>query len=150
MARNRLGSPSHSQTRDGGVVCNPTNGVLDQVKLRRNFPLFNCNRPRAAEHDSTLNHSLIHPGTCFFSLSRRRCRIPQQLLIFFAGLSASLCFSIHGQPLRIVVAGDGRADYPWNPLRCCDSEGVNEIVTKAISNAVLNENAAILLWTTTS
>src|SRR6516162_2696407 len=147
MARNRLGSPSHFQARDSGVVCNPRNGVLDQVKLRRNFPLFNCSRRRAAKHGSTLNDSPIHPGTWLFSLSRRRCLIPRQLLIFFAGLSASLCFSVLGQPLRIVVAGDSRGDYPWNPPRCCDNEGVNEIVTKAISNAVLNENAAILLWT---
>jgi len=46
-----------------------------------------------------------------------------------------------------VVAGDGRADYPWNPPRPCDNEGMNESVTKAISKAVLDENAAILLWT---
>jgi hypothetical protein len=69
------------------------------------------------------------------------------LLIFLAGLSFSLCLSVHGEPLRIVVAGDGRADYPWKPPRCCDNEGMNETVTKALSNAVLNENAAILLWT---
>src|SRR5262249_48594836 len=69
------------------------------------------------------------------------------VLILFAVLSASLCPSAQGEPLRIVVAGDGRADYPWNPPRSCDNEGINETVTKAISNAVLKENAAILLWT---
>src|SRR5262249_27712494 len=147
MARDRVGNPSHSQARHGGVVCNRSNGFLDQVKLRCNFLLFNCSRPRAAKHDSTVNEPPTHPGIWLFSLSFRRCQVPRQLLIFFAGLSASLCCSVYGEPLRIVVAGDGRADYPWNPPRCCDNEGVNETATKAISNAVSNENAAILLWT---
>src|SRR5262249_60555570 len=80
-------------------------------------------------------------------LMSRGCQVPRVLLFFFAGLSAGLCFSVDVASLGIVVAGDGRADSPWNPPRCCDNEGVNETATKAISNAVSNENAAILLWT---
>src|SRR5215470_18653478 len=83
------------------------------------------------------------------TVKKRSHRVPvsTQLLILFAVLSASLCPSAQGGPLRIVVAGDGRADYPWNPPRSCDNEGINETVVRAISNAVLKENAAILLWT---
>lgn len=89
----------------------------------------------------------IDPGAWLLSSPHHRVPVSTRLLIFFAVLSASLCLRVHGEPLRIVVASDGRADYPWNPPRSCDNEGINETVTKAISNAVLNENAAILLWT---
>src|SRR5262249_11377843 len=68
-------------------------------------------------------------------------------LIFFAGLFASLCFTANGEPLRIVVAGDGRAEYQWNLKRSCDQDGINQTVTRAIVGAVLDEKAAILLWT---
>ena len=89
----------------------------------------------------------IYLNAWLLPFSRRRGSLAKQSLIFVAGFSASLCLSVHGEPLRIVVAGDGRADYPWNPPRPCDNEGMNESVTKAISKAVLDENAAILLWT---
>ena len=79
-------------------------------------------------------------------LSRCRSSVAGKLLIFVAGLLFGLGF-VHGEPLRIVVAGDGRADYPWNPTRSCDNGGINETVTKAISKAVADEHAAILLWT---
>src|SRR5215470_20324583 len=83
------------------------------------------------------------------TVKKRSHRVPvsTQLLILFGVLSANLCPSAQGEPLRIVVAGDGRADYPWNPSRSCDNEGINETVTKAISKAVADEHAAILLWT---
>jgi hypothetical protein len=71
----------------------------------------------------------------------------KQSLIFFAVFSAGLCLTVDGEPLRIVVAGDGRADYPWNPPRPSDNEGMNEVVTKAVAKAASDENAAILLWT---
>jgi hypothetical protein len=68
-------------------------------------------------------------------------------LILIAALWVGFGLPVHADPLRIVVAGDGRAEYPWGPHRACDKEGINEFVTKAIANAVLNEKAAILLWT---
>jgi len=72
----------------------------------------------------------------------------RQLLILLAGLSAGFCFTAQGQLLKIVVAGDGRAEYPWNlPPRPCDKDGINETVITAIANAVSDEHASILLWT---
>jgi hypothetical protein len=88
----------------------------------------------------------VHLGAWLLFLSRGRS-VARQLLIFFAGLSASFCLTVHGEPLRIVVAGDGRAEYPWGLHRSADNQGINETVTKAISDAVLNERASILLWT---
>jgi hypothetical protein len=51
------------------------------------------------------------------------------------------------EALRIVVAGDGRADYPWNSPRVEDEEGINKTITSEIAEAVLKESAQILLWT---
>jgi len=75
-----------------------------------------------------------------------RCR---QLRIFLAALSAAFCLTGYAEPLRIVVAGDGRAEYPWRTAqpRLCDQDGINVTVAKAIGQAVANEHAAILLWT---
>jgi len=73
---------------------------------------------------------------------------PRRVPILFAALSAGLCLVCDGEPLVIAVAGDGRAEYPWNlPNRPCDSGGMNEWVTTAIAKAVANDNASILLWT---
>jgi hypothetical protein len=49
--------------------------------------------------------------------------------------------------LIIAVAGDGRAEYQWNPHRACDEKGINKWVTTAIAKAIANDNASILLWT---
>jgi Calcineurin-like phosphoesterase len=117
------------------------------VKIRRNFLLFNCNRSLVVKHDSTVNEPPTHPGAWLLPLAHHHVPVSTRLLIFVAVLSASLCLRVDGEPLRIVVAGDGRAEYRWNPRRPCDTQGINETVTRAISNAVLNENAAILLWT---
>ena len=53
----------------------------------------------------------------------------------------------HGEPLVIAIAGDGRAEYLWNPHRPCDEKGINKWVTTAIAKAVAKDNASILLWT---
>ena len=71
----------------------------------------------------------------------------KHLLILIVCLWASLFSSSHGEPFRIAVAGDGRADYPWNAHRACDDDGINEMVTRAIARDVLDKNASILLWT---
>ena len=54
---------------------------------------------------------------------------------------------IRGEPAKIVIAGDGRAEYPWNDTRCVDHDGINTVVTTAICKAVLAEHANTLLWT---
>jgi len=108
---------------------------------------MNWNRRLVAKHDSTLKKRSIHGGDWLLPLPHHCVPVWTHLLILFAVLAATLCPSAPGEPLRIVVAGDGRADYGWNPPRSCDNEGINETVVRAISNAVLKENAAILLWT---
>lgn len=81
----------------------------------------------------------------------------KQSLIFLAAFSASLCLTVDGEPLRIVVAGDGRADFPdrANPcdssssssVRPEDKDGINEVINREICTAVQREHAQILLWT---
>lgn len=56
------------------------------------------------------------------------------------------------EPLRIVVAGDGRADYPpasspGKSLRAEDEDGINKVITREMVQAVLDEKAKALLWT---
>src|SRR5262245_64804386 len=53
----------------------------------------------------------------------------------------------YSEAVRIVIAGDGRADYPWNPPRIEDAEGINKVITGEIAGAVLKEHAQVLLWT---
>jgi hypothetical protein len=67
--------------------------------------------------------------------------------IFIVYLLAGLFSTANGEPFRIVVAGDGRAQYPWYEHRSCDDGGMNRTVNEAIRDAVLKENAKILLWT---
>jgi hypothetical protein len=55
--------------------------------------------------------------------------------------------SKYSEPVRIVVAGDGRAEYPWNPPRVEDKDGINKVITLEITEAVFKEDAQILLWT---
>ena len=59
----------------------------------------------------------------------------------------ALCLSVHAETLRIVVAGDGRAQYPWNGLRPEDEDGLNQKINREICEAVIKEGATILLWT---
>jgi hypothetical protein len=68
-------------------------------------------------------------------------------LIFVVCLSGGLFSSAFGEPFRIVVAGDGRAQYPWLGHRSCDDDGMNRTVNEAIRDAVLKEQAKMLLWT---
>lgn len=57
------------------------------------------------------------------------------------------------EPLRIVIAGDGRADYPspspypFKSPRAEDEDGINKVITREMVQAVLNEKAKTLLWT---
>ena len=50
----------------------------------------------------------------------------------------------HTETLRVVFAGDGRADYL--PRRE-DQNGLNSVINKEIANAVLKEKAQALFWT---
>ena len=57
------------------------------------------------------------------------------------------------EPLRIVIAGDGRAEYPspspypYKSPRAEDEDGINKVITREMVQAVLNEKAKTLLWT---
>jgi hypothetical protein len=56
----------------------------------------------------------------------------------------------HTGTIRIVVAGDGRAEYPSAPKdkkRYEDDEGINKKINTEIAQAVLSENAQMMLWT---
>src|SRR5271156_438573 len=54
------------------------------------------------------------------------------------------CLAGHASTLRIVVAGDGRANSPPRPE---DKNGLNDVMNREISRAVLREKATALLWT---
>jgi len=60
-----------------------------------------------------------------------------------------LCLSAHAETLRILVAGDGRAQYPWIELRPedKDGDGLNKKINPEICDAVIKEGATIMLWT---
>jgi Calcineurin-like phosphoesterase len=49
--------------------------------------------------------------------------------------------------IRILVAGDGRAQYPWVERRQEDVDGINKTIAQEIERAVLAEKAQMLLWT---
>jgi hypothetical protein len=59
-------------------------------------------------------------------------------------LAAAFCSVTQAESLRIVVAGDGRADSRPRPE---DRDGINVTITSEIARAVLKENAQVLLWT---
>jgi hypothetical protein len=54
------------------------------------------------------------------------------------------CLTGCASTLRIVVAGDGRADSPPRPE---DKNGLNDLMNHEIARAVLREKAKALLWT---
>ena len=92
----------------------------------------------------------------WFLIFNRNSLLRRKALIGLFALSAGMCFACHAQPLVIVVAGDGRAEYSWKlPHRSCDewgnnnAWGINKWVTTAIANAVVKEDPtpSILLWT---
>jgi hypothetical protein len=80
-------------------------------------------------------------------------RMPKKALLgtvyYFAFFLAAFYTPCHSETLRIVVAGDDRADYPSpdRTPRSEDKDGINQLVSKEIAQAVLVENAKILLWT---
>lgn len=72
------------------------------------------------------------------------------VLVF--GLFAPELFSKPNQTseaIRIVVTGDGRAEYPWmtDKRRYEDVDGINKKITQEIARAVLDERAQMMLWT---
>ena len=69
------------------------------------------------------------------------------ILIFFTIVSIGLCRLGHAETVRIVVTGDGRADYPWNDERRGDKDGINEEITKQIAATMAAEDPQIMLWT---
>jgi hypothetical protein len=56
-------------------------------------------------------------------------------------------FNCRAETLRLVIAGDGRAQYPWYNKRYEDISGLNQTIAKEIRDAAINEQANILLWT---
>ena len=67
-----------------------------------------------------------------------------------ASLLLAFCWTGHAETLRFVVAGDGRAEYPWNGRREPPAEdigGINQAINKEICKAVIDEQAKIMLWT---
>ena len=72
----------------------------------------------------------------FFSSVRRATR---RGLAILAVLLIGFCSTGYSETLRIVVAGDDRADN--------DHNGFNKVITQEISDAVLKEKAEMLLWT---
>jgi hypothetical protein len=65
-------------------------------------------------------------------------------LFWLFSLGSGLAHTTHSKALRIVVAGDGRAEYSGRPE---DADGINKVVTQEMVQAVLAEKAEILLWT---
>jgi hypothetical protein len=56
-----------------------------------------------------------------------------------AGLVFAFCLTAHAETLRLVIAGDDRADNEHN--------GFNEEIAREIARAVIGEKAEMLLWT---
>jgi len=71
------------------------------------------------------------------------------VLMFFPILFVGTCALGQPKPLCLVVAGDCRADYPWNKKRAGDKQGINEDVINEIATAISKDDAEpkILLWT---
>src|SRR5215469_2473228 len=70
-------------------------------------------------------------------------------LSLFAVLTTGLCLWVQAKPLCIVVAGDCRADYPWNTKRPGDGQGINQHTINDIAEAISKDPAEpqIMLWT---
>ena len=81
-------------------------------------------------------------------------RASTQRLTLLAIFLVTLDLSTYAQPFKIMVAGDGRADYPDpNDLnrqlspRVEDKSGFNDTINSEISKQVQEEKADMLLWT---
>lgn len=73
---------------------------------------------------------------------------PWQHSILVSIVLFALCIQGYAQQFRIVVAGDGRAQYPWRDKRPEeDVGGLNVAINREICRAVLNERPQIMLWT---
>ena len=80
----------------------------------------------------------------FRILKSSRADLHQLILAVLAGVALCLCGQAKCENLRIVVAGDGRADYL---PRAQDHDGINTVINREIAEAVLREKATLLLWT---
>jgi Calcineurin-like phosphoesterase len=71
------------------------------------------------------------------------------ILMLFPLLLIGLCLPVQAKPLCIVVAGDCRADFPWNKKRPGDKDGINEDIIREIAAAIAKDDAdpKIMLWT---
>ena len=85
----------------------------------------------------------------FFSsrIYKQRPRCHPTSAVIWVTFLLGFCFIGRAETLRLVVAGDGRSDYPWFNKRYDDVSGLNQTITKEIRDAVINEHANILLWT---
>jgi hypothetical protein len=88
-----------------------------------------------------LKASLERKGALLFTL------IALSLVFLAVAVFRRSFVSTYSEALRIVVAGDGRAEFPWNSPRLEDKEGINKQITGEIVEAVLKENAQVMLWT---
>lgn len=95
-----------------------------------------------------MKESLLSLRCGWFLPSARLGSIGKRHLNLIAAFLLTLPLLGQAEPLRILVAGDGRAEYPWQ--RCQRDEDVNGInvkITTEIAQAVLDEKAQIMLWT---
>lgn len=101
-----------------------------------------------------MKQGLLLPGRGLFRQCTGRGRIGKCCLHLIAAVLLTCPLLGQTEPLRILIAGDGRADYP-DPLdpkhvpspRSEDKNGFNEIVNTEIRDAVRREKAEIFLWT---
>jgi Predicted phosphohydrolases len=101
-----------------------------------------------------MKESLLSLRCGWFLPSARLGSIGKRHLNLIAAFLLTLPLFGQAEPLRILVAGDGRADYPDpndpNHLpspRFEDKNGFNEVINTEIRDAVRKEKANIFLWT---
>lgn len=86
------------------------------------------------------------PSACILSVATPTLGV-------FAICLIVLCQLAHANPFKIVVAGDGRADYPESPdseqlsPRPEDKNGINYCAVKDISEATTKEKPNVFVWT---
>lgn len=103
-----------------------------------------------------LQHTLIARLISLQKPAGKRGRVGRGISLFAVLLLGSLS-ALYSQSLRIVVAGDGRAEFPDrdNPchssglssVRPEDRNGLNKVIIREIRAAAQREHAQILLWT---
>jgi hypothetical protein len=100
--------------------------------------LMSKHQPKGRALGATTATCVLYCGTAIFWIASFGCWIGEPLAV---------------EPFRIIVAGDGRADYPppspypFKSPRTEDEDGINKVITQEIVQAVLDEKAKMLLWT---